>query len=128
MQQFYDSRLFSLESACPQKTGGIGLLHAGEVREHLHQVARVTTTQNLVTHILTRLGIQCAALCKDIGDIDCQHFRPQVTVVACCIATTPYVVEIAGTVAWGNLIVEQTNLTQGLGLELSSLFGRRYIL
>jgi hypothetical protein len=38
------------------------------------------------------------------------------------------VVEVAGTVAWWNLIVELANLAQGFCLKLCSLFGRGDIL
>ena len=43
-----------LQSASLEEAGGIGLLHACEVGEHLHEVASITTTQNLVAHILVK--------------------------------------------------------------------------
>ena len=43
-----------LQSASLEKAGGIGLLHAREVGEHLHKVAGIATTQNLVAHILVK--------------------------------------------------------------------------
>ena len=94
-----------LQSTSLEKAGGIGLLHAREVGEHLHKVASIASTEYLVAHILTCLGLQSATLSKDIGDVDSEDFGPQIAIIAGSIAPTPYVVEVAGAIARWNLWV-----------------------
>ena len=117
-----------LQSASLEEAGGIGLLHAREVGEHLHEVAGIATTEYLVAHSLTRFGLQSTTLGKDVGDVDSEDFRPQIAVIASGIAPTPYVVEVAGAIARRNLWVQQSDLAQSLRLESSSIFGRGNIL
>ena len=63
-----------------------------------------------------------------ISDIHSEHLCPEIAVVACCIAATPYMVEIRGGVARWNLRVEQTDVVQLLLLESSRHIRGRYLL
>ena len=117
-----------LQSSGPEQAGCIGLLHAGEVGEHLHEVARVAAAQNLVAHVLTRSRIKSATLGKDVGNVHSQHLRPQIAIVSGGIAPTPHMVEVAGMIAGWNLLVQQAYLPQGLSLKFGSLVGSRHIL
>ena len=51
--KFYHKKM-RLQSASLEEAGGIRLLHAREVGEHLHEVASIASTQNLVAHILVK--------------------------------------------------------------------------
>ena len=113
-----------LQSASLEEAGGFRLLHACEVGEHLHKVASIATTENLVAHVLTRFGLQGTTLGKDIGDVDSEDFGPQIAVITSGIAPTPYVVKVAGAIARWNLRVQQSNLAQCLRLESGSIFRR----
>ena len=71
-------------------------MHTSEVGEHLHEITRIAATQYLITEILSCLWFQGTALGKDISDVDSQHLSPQITIVSCSIAPTPYMVEVTG--------------------------------
>ena len=99
-----------LQSSGLEQAGGIGLSHTSEVGEHLHEIARIASAQDDITHRLACLRLQGSTLGKDIGDVHSQHLRPQITVVAGGIATSPDVVEVAGIIARRYLGIKQTDL------------------
>ena len=110
-----------------QQTGSIGLCHACEVGEHLHEIASIAAAQHFLAEVATSGGVEGTAFCKDIGNVDSKHFGPQITVVAGSIAAAPHMVEITGAVAGRNLVVEQAYLLQSFSLEGCGLFRRRHL-
>ena len=73
---------------------------------------------------MSRFRLQGAALGKDIGNVYSEHLRPQIAVVACCVAATPYVIEVTRTVAWWNLGIKQPDLSKCLCFEVGSFICR----
>lgn len=104
-----------------QQGGSIGLSHTSKIGEHLHEVACVSSAQDLLAEVTTGGRIKGTALGKYISDIDGKHLGPQITVVTGGIASTPNMVEITGAIAWRNLFVKQANLLKSLNLKGSSL-------
>lgn len=114
-----------LQSSCFEQSRSIRLLHASEVGKHFEQILGIAAAENLGAESLTNSRVECTMLSKVVGYVDSENLCPQIAVIACCIATSPYVVKVSGRVSWRYLSIENSCLEESFFLEGSSHVGRR---
>lgn len=101
------------------------MLHASEVGKHFELILGIAAAENLGAESLTNSRGECTMLSEVVGYIDSENLCPQIAVIACCIATSPYVVKVSGRVSWRYLSIENSCLEESFFLEGSSHVGRR---
>ena len=101
------------------------MLHASEVGKHFELILGIAAAENLGAESLTNSRVECSMLSEVVGYVDSENLCPQIAVIACCIATSPYVVKVSGRVSWRYLSIENSSLEESFFLEGSSHVGRR---